>query len=166
MGKYLRGNIEVDMDLGTLAARTAIVQGVGDVVSESMLVSSVVARYSLSNLSALVNSGPILVGLAHSDYTAAEIEAFLEDTTGWAIGDLVAQEISSRKIRRIGVFDQEGSATNAFSLNDGKPIKVKLNWLLATGQTVDIWAYNLGTAALGTTDPNVNIQGHANLWLR
>ncbi len=166
MGRYLRGNINLDMPLGTLASKTAIIQGVPDTVTESMLCSSVIARCSLSDFTGAVNSGPILVGIAHSDYSGSEIEEWIEDNTGWSIGDLVAQEVSNRKIRRLGIFPLDTSASEASVLNDGKPIKIKTNWLLATGQTIDFWAYNLGTAALATTDPNFNAQGHANLWLR
>jgi len=160
MGKYLRGNIELDMDLGTLGPRTAIAENAGDLVTESMLVSSIEAIYSLTGLTIGDNRGPILFGVAHNDYATSEIEEFIEDVTGWDIGDLVAQEKANRKIRRIGIFPFNAP------LNDGKPIKTKLNWLLATGDTVKFWAYNLGTLALQTTDPNINIQGKANLWLR
>ncbi len=166
MGKYLRGNIQLDLDLGTLATKVAILAAAGDTVTEAMYVSSVKAIWSLSGITIADNEGPILVGVAHSDYTGAEIEEYLENASNWAVGDLIAQEKAKRKIRRVGILMPPSSGLGQSVLNDGKPITTKCGWLISEGQTIDIWAYNLGTAALATTDPNVNIQGHANLWLR
>ncbi len=166
MGKYIRGNIEIDIPGGTLAGTTGLIGATVDQVGERMLVSSVVATYSLSGWTGGDNIGPVMVGLAHHDYTLAEIEAYLEHQTSWNEGDLVSQEIANRKIRRIGVFESPGDVGADASLNDGKPVKTKLNWILVTGQGVNFWIYNQGSAAFATTDPNVHISGHANLWPR
>ncbi len=166
MGKYIRGPVDEDLSLGTLAALTGIRQAFGSVVAERTLISSLVARYSLQGMTPGDNIGPIMVGIAHGDYSLSEIEAYIEQTTGWSEGDLVSQEISSRKIRRIGVFESAvaGGTGGITVLNDGKPIKTKLNWILISGQSIAVWAYNMGSGALATTDPNVQLQGHANLW--
>ncbi len=165
MGRYIRGNIDLDSALGTLAAKTLLTFPVSSTVSERTLISSVVAQWSLIGKTIADNQGPIMVGLAHSDYTAAEIEAWVEQQGSWAEADLVAREISSRKIRRVGVFS-EAASLGASTLNEGRPVKTKLNWILNAGQTLDVWAYNNGSAALATTDPNVVVSGHANLWPR
>ena len=165
MGKYIRGNIAENIALGTLAANT-LISGSTDTVNERTLISSVVASYSLSGMTPIENSGPILVGLAHGDYSDAEIEAWVENQSGWDEGDLIQQEISDRKIRRIGLFDIPSAATEAVALNEGRTIRTKLNWTLLQAQVLKVWAYNTGTAALATTDPNVHVQGHANLWPR
>ncbi len=166
MGRYVRGNIDIDMALGTLAAKTALL-GASDTVIERTLISSVVATYSISDMTPLANQGPIEVGVAHSDYSLAEIEAYLELDTSWSETDLTDREIQSRKIRRIGVFDSaQGGALGAYTIRDGKAVKTKLNWIVTGGQGVNFWVYNLGGAALTTTSPNVNIRGHANLWPR
>ncbi len=166
MGRYIRGAVDEDMALGTLAAKTLVIQTFGNTVTERSLVSSVQLLWSMVGKSVADNQGPIMVGLCHSDYTAAEVEAWIEQQNSWQESDLVAREISGRKIRRVGVFPEQGADLSTQVLNDGKPIKTKLNWILNAGQSLDFWAYNNGSAALATTDPNVVISGHANLWPR
>ncbi len=68
MGRYVWGNLDIDIDLGTLAAKTVIL-GVTDMVIDRTLVSSVVATYSLSGVISVQSDGPVEVGVAHSDYT-------------------------------------------------------------------------------------------------
>ncbi len=168
MGRYVRGNLDIDQALGTLASKTAVLAST-DTVIDRTLVSSVQATYTLSNIAEAANAGPIEIGVAHSDYTLAQVEEFLELATSWNETDLIDKEVQSRKIRRIGVFDSPAAATagtGAYTLNDGKPIKTKLNWIMTNGQGLNYFIYNLGTAALATSDPNVNIRGHANLWPR
>ncbi len=165
MGRYIRGNIDLDASLGTLAPKTAVLDPT-DTVTERTLVSSVVATYSISNMAATTNAGPIEVGVAHGDYTLAEVEEYLELQSSWEEADMIDKEIASRKIRRIGVFDAPVATSGAYTLNDGRPIKTKLNWILTGGQGLNFWFYNLGTAALATSDPNANTRGHANLWPR
>ncbi len=156
----------MDMALGTLAPKTLIVQSVGDVVTESTWCSSVRLLWSLGDFTPISNAGPIRVGIAHSDYTAAEIEAWIESQLTWDVGNLVAQETARRKIREVGVFQSPpaGGNTGSAVLNDGKPITTRCGWLLSTGQTIDVWAYNEGSVALATSDPNLHPVGHANLW--
>ncbi len=166
MGKYIRGVIDTSLSLTTLGAKSVLKAAFDNVVNERTLVSSVVARYSLREFTSATDDGPIMVGLAHVDYDIAEIEEFIEATGSWNEGDLVAQEVAKRKIRMVGIFEQASTATGVAVLNDGKPIKTKLNWMLLQGQTVAVWGYNLGASALATTVPVVQIEGHANLWPR
>ncbi len=166
MGTYIRGNITLDLTLGTLAARTAVLSAFQDTVVNRTFISSIVATITLSNATGVDNVGPILFGYAHSDYTGAEIEEYIELVTSWDAGDKVSQEIGSRLVRRVGTIETPALSTDSRVFNDGRPIKTKLNWMIQPGQTIDFWVYNLGTAAFTTTDPNVNIQGHANLWPR
>ncbi len=163
MGRYIRGNVNEVLALGTLGPVTVISAAFDNVVSERTLVSSVVATYAIENFTPNAGDGPIAVGLAHSDYSDAEIQAVMTATASWAEGDLVAQEIAKRKVRRVGVFDPNESGD---VLNDGKAIKTKLNWILNSGQTLRVWAFNTGASTLATTDPDVTVEGHANLWPR
>ncbi len=165
MGRYVKGNIAENIALGTLAGNDLILSAT-DTVNERTLVSSVVATYSLAGLTPTENAGPILIGVAHSDYSDAEVEAWVELQTGWDEGDLGSREIQNRFIRRIGLFDEPATANLGVSLNEGKAIKTKLNWILLQGQGLNFFCYNTGGAALATTDPNVHVQGHANLWPR
>ncbi len=166
MGQYIKGNIDLDVSLGTLASRTGIVTSTSDVVNETTLVSSVQATYSLSGATSGDNIGPCQVGIAHPDYSLAEIEAWIEQTSSWNVADLVAQETSNRKIRRVGTLGVPAAVGETSVLNDGKPIKTKLNWLIYTAQGLGFWIYNDGGAAFATTDPNFHVEGHANLWPR
>ncbi len=166
MRKYIRGSVDETLALTTLAARTVVSAPFDESVIERTLVSSIVATYSIRGLTPAGDVGPILVGIAHSDYTAPEIEAVIENTGSWNEGDKVSQEVAGRQIRIIGVFDNPEDALKAVTLNDGKPIRTKLNWILTTGQTLKLFCYNLGESAVVTTVPDVDCQGHANLWPR
>ncbi len=165
MGRYVRGNIAENIALGTLAANTTLLSAT-DTVNERTRVSSIVCTYSLAGFTPIENAGPILVGIAHSDYSVAEVEAWIELQTGWDEGDLGSREVANRYIRRIGQFDVPAAANQSIALNEGRPIKTKLNWILLQSQGLNFFCYNTGTAAVATTDPNVQVQGHANLWPR
>lgn len=159
---YLKGQIELDIGLGTLAADTLILEPAGDTVDEQAWLSSVKALYSLSDYTPATGDGPVIVGLAHSDYSAAEIEEWIEQTQSWSRFDLIGQEIAKRKIRRIGQWELNTPVADTVVLNDGKPLTTKCGWMLGTGQTVEFWVYNAGTAL--TTGAVAGIRGHANLW--
>ncbi len=156
--RYLKGNINVQLTIGTLADNTSVSTPVGDTVNERTLISSVVANYGLRDQTP--TEGPLVVGIAHSDYTTAEIEEYLENSGSWNEGDLVNQEIAKRKIRQIGEFP--GNATEEI-LNDGRPVKTKCNWILTQGQTIDVWVFNKSGGAL-TGGAELMFTGHANLW--
>ncbi len=91
--------------------------------------------------------GPITVGYAHGDYTDTEIEEWYEGQNDILRGDKIAAEISQRFIRRAGMFS--GVAASE-TLNDGRSIKTRLNWVIAEGKTVRMWAYNGDVNALTT----------------
>lgn len=168
MGRYLKGNVDESLSLGTLAAKTLISADFDEAVSERTFVTSLKALYALENYSPAAGIGPILVGIAHSDYSDAEIEEFIETVSSWDEGNLVeGMEVRRRLIRKIGIFSEPSSATDeTVVLNHGNPIRTKLNWMLRTGQTINLWAYNMGTAPVAQTVPVVHCQGHANLWPR
>ncbi len=162
---YLKGAIEQELDLGTLAAKTLVGVLNSQTVNEKTFVSSIRCTWTLSEFTLTTNVGPILCGVAHGDYTDAEIEAWIENSTSWNQGDLISKEVSSRRIRRVGVFPtRDTGSAGSWSLNDGKPIRTKLGWTLITGQTLRFWCYNTGEASIATTDPDVQVEGHANLW--
>ncbi len=165
--RYLRGDLNETLALGTLATRTLIGGNASETVTEKTWVSSVVATWAMQGFTPASGDGPILVGLAHSDYSDAEIEAWVENSGSWSEGDLVSTtEVGRRKCKMVGIFRGITAETFAAVLNEGRPIRTKLNWMLVTGQTVKIWAFNLGSSALATTDPQIRVEGHANLWPR
>ncbi len=148
------------MPLLTLNNGVALGQIFGSVVFDRTFVSSVVATWNLRDLT--VAEGPIICGLAHSDYSSAEIEGWLENLGGWNEGNLVSQEVAKRKIKIVGTMHSVVT-TFEINLNEGQEIHTKLNWVLMEGQSVQQWAFNRGGANL-TTGAIQLIVGHANLW--
>ncbi len=168
MSKYIRGRFQIDQDLGTLAGNTGVRQAFPDVVVETVLCTSIVSTHVLTDITRQNNQGPLKVYVAHSDYSLAEIEAWIESTESWSKGNLIEQEIMNRKIKYLGAFVYGGGSATAdqgmYAINDGRPKKTKLNWILRTGQTLAFVTYNSGSEALGTSDPDVHHSGHANLF--
>ncbi len=164
-GKYLKGVIDEELNLGTLAAATLVGDTWDHSVTERAIVTSIVATWSLDGM--VAGQGPIIFGVAHADYTDAEIEAVIENTGAWNSGDRTQQEVARRLVRQIGVFvGKQGTGTNDVQWNDGKPVKTKLNWPLITGQTLRMWAYNISAADLSTAAPIMHANGHANIFLK
>ncbi len=164
MGRYLRGAVDEELSLGTLAAKDVTLVAFDETVNERTLATSIIWRASMSNWTPTALSGPVMIGVSHGDYLAAEIEEWIENTGSWNEGDKISQEIARRKIRRFGIFDDPESATLDTVLNNGRDTKTKLNWILNQGETLNLWAYNMGSVAIGTTVPVVSLQGHVNLF--
>lgn len=164
MSGYIKGAIDESSNLGTLASGVLKGDNFDESVTEKTLVSSIVGVWAIDQLS--LAQGPLLVGIAHSDYTDVEIQEVLDATNSWTKSDKVAQEVAKRLVRIIGVFQGDGATVADYSLNDGKPIKTKLNWMLETGQTLKMWTQNRSDSALSVTVPIVRLSGHANLWSR
>ncbi len=165
--KYLRGQIDLSIDLGTLASNTGLKTPVGDTVVENTWCTSILATYSIGNVTPAAGVGPILMLLCHSDYTLVEVEEWIEATNSWNVGDLVAQEVAKRKIRRIGYLGELAvQASELVTMNDGMPVRTKCGWMLNSAAGLAFVSYNMGSAAFTTTDPDIEISGHANLWPR
>lgn len=165
MKGYLKGSIDETIDLGTLAANTLVGADNSQSMTERTLVSSIKATYAINGM--VAGQGPILFGVAHSDYTDAEIEQVIENTGSWNAGDKVQQEVAGRLVRQIGtIVGLQGTGTNDSKFAEGRPVKTKLNWMFNTGQTLRWWAYNMSDAALSTAAPDLLINGHANLFVK
>ncbi len=161
---FRSGVIEIDLAMTTLAAKTLVSQTT-QTVADTARVSSVKSVYGLTGLTQADGVGPFLFGVAHSDYTDSEIEGFIEAGNSWDLGDMVNKEIRSRRVRIIGqlsALTAEGSA----SFNDGRPVKTKLNWMLAEGDSLDHWVYNMGDAPVATTVPQFTAFGSAAIWYK
>ncbi len=164
MRNYLKGNIDEQLSLGTLAADTLVGDTFDESPEQDTLITSIECLWMLENLTP--GQGPLIFGVAHSDYADSEIEEVIENQASWDQGSKVEQEIAKRLVRQIGAFVSVGaSADDDVYFNDGKPVKTKLNWRLNTGDTLKMWVYNTGSSALATTVPLVNCNGHANLFM-
>ncbi len=161
--RYIKGRMDGELALGALNPNAAVSTTETNVLEEKAWLSSTKLTWAMDEFTPQAGDGPIWVGVAHSDYTTAEIEAWIESSTSWSQGDKISQEINRRKIRQVGVFTTPPDTATAVVLNDGRPITTKCGWQLTTGQTVRIWAYNTGLGVL-TTGGLVHINGHANLW--
>ncbi len=166
--KYMRGNIRHTQAMGTLLPSTGIKKSFAGLATENMWVSSVEATYSHAAYTAAVNAGPVTVYLAHSDYTLAEIEEYIEasEVASWDQGDLRVAEIMSRgrRIKKVGTFFPSSGHTSAdVIMMSRRPIKTKLNFMLTTGKTVAAVYYNSGIAGL-SGGSECEMLGHANLW--
>ncbi len=162
--KYLKGVINVENDFAGLGAKAVNSTDFPDVVIEKTWCSSIVASWTMANWTPTANAGPILFGVAHSDYTNAEIEEFIENVDSWNEGNLVQQEIAKRKIRIIGHFSAPESAAHDSVFEHGRKVRTKIGWMLETATTLQLWMYNTGTNSVATTTPTIDGRGHANLW--
>ncbi len=166
MGRYIPGDIDESLNMTTLAGRTLVSTQFDNVVNERTLVSSIDAMWALANFTPGASIGPVMFGVAHSDYTDAEIQEVIDATASWNEGDKVAQEVAKRQVRKIGILvnSPDGAATGVTTFNDGRKLKTKLNWILLQGQTLRLWAFNMGTSAIVTTVPVLTAEGKAHLW--
>ncbi len=151
-----RVRVTPERALSTLGSDTAIVNAfVANAVS-SYRAMSVKATWSLTGLTA--GEGPITVGFAHDDYTVTEIKEALEAAASIDPGDKIAQEQADRLVRIVGTLSEANS-----ELNEGKPIKTRLNWLIGVGHSINMFAYNESPSAL-TTGAVLHSQG--DLWVK
>jgi len=101
-----------------------------------------------------------MIGYAFSDYTVAEVKECLESQASIAPGGKIENERANRLVRIVGAFP--GAAADEV-LNDGKPIKTRLNWSIPIGDSVDIFAYNEGGSTLTTGGL---IEADGDLWVK
>ncbi len=152
---------------GTIGALAAFDVVKGTVLAASTnpyrIVSTELA-YSTVDLGATIDDGQE-VGVAHGDYTAAEIEECLESQAAVDIADLLEQEKTNRLVRSIGFAQGTGGASSdqSASINNGRPVKTKLNWKVGIGDTFDAWVRN-GSDTIYTSGATLSIIGH--VWVR
>ncbi len=141
--------------LSTLGSTIAIVSGLTAGGSDTYRCVTVKATWSLTGLTS--GEGPITVGYAHSNYDVTQIKEALESAS-LDKGNKLAQEKANRLVRIVGSLSEVNVA-----LNEGKPIKTRLNWLISIGDNVNSFAYNESAAAL-TTGANVHCVG--DMWIK
>lgn len=93
-------------------------------------------------------AGPVIVGVAHNDYTAEEIEEHLEVADSWDFSNKTDQEKRRRKVRKIGMFDGISTSEKLF---DGGTKRIPLKFMLNEGATLKSWCYNASDAALNAS---------------
>ncbi len=154
--RYKAVTILEDLALGALAAGDVIAgQMTPDLATERYYANSIHATYTVSD--EIAAEGPLDVWVGISDLSAAEVEAFLEQTAGFAAGNITEREINSRGrfVKHVGVmpFSITGS-----EFNDGKPVKTKLGFYIQTSQSLKVFVRNLNDTVL-TTGAILNVTG-------
>ncbi len=124
-------------------------------------VVSVIAAYSWTGNQPEDDS--MEFGIAHGDYTAAEIEECLESQGSVDFGDKIEQERANRLVRSIGIITGGEAAAAGGAFNDGKPVKTRLNWLLTEGESTVMWVRN-GSGVIYTTGSNLVVSG--DMWVK
>ncbi len=173
MGKH-RGkkrnwqSIEVDVNIALsagIAAKDLVAALISETADDNFIMTSLEATYTLTiEQAAEPNSiEAISFGIAKDDYSAAEVETWVENSTGFKRADLISQEISKRMVKNIATFAPR--AVNAgqqivVQVNDGMPIKTRLNWRILSGHTLLVWIYNGGDVAIvATSGQNLRVMG-------
>ncbi len=139
-----------------------------DVISQD-LIPVATNRYRVTSLSLAFTWGGKAIaddtlefGVAHGDYTAAEIEECLEASGSINAGTKDQQEKANRLVRSIGIVagGVGDAASQGAPFNNGRPVKVKLNWTIQIGDTLSIWMRN-GSAVVYTTGSVLAVIGKA-----
>ncbi len=161
MANYIKGGIEENLVFSTLASGVGAEDTFDQVVNVTTRVSSIDVAWSVDQLGA---ADSILFGVAHSDYTLAEIVEVIQQANSWTSADKVAKEVADRQVREIGVITNNSGLLSDAVFRNGDRVKTKLNWLLHEGQTLKMWVFNRQAAAVSTG--TLKADGHANLWQR
>ncbi len=123
---------------------------------------SIDITWQLTNLGATSDDG-FEFGVAHSDYSAAEVEQALEAVQSVDTGNKQALEQADRLVRTIGTFQGAAGSGAGLSFNNGNPKKVKLNWYIGNGEGINTWVRN-GSPTDYTIGANVSRLG--NMWIK
>ncbi len=147
--------------VGALASTDVASSVIGDPAEDKLRFISLNASYSWTGKTTVDDA--LEFGLAHSDYTASEIEECLESQGSIDLGDKIAQEQANRLVRTIGTISGDATQAGGVPFNDGKQIKTRLNWLMAAGDQLQLWVRN-GSAIVYSVGSNVSVVGE--LWVK
>ncbi len=150
------------LSVGALASLDLTEGNLHTVPTDPLRIVSVRFSYSLTDLAAVIDDGAEF-GLAHGDYSAAEIEECLEAQSGINRNDKIANERANRLVRSIGRFTGSPGADGSKDVNDGKPIHTKLNWYIGIGQALAVWIRN-GSDTVWTSGTNIVTLGE--MWVK
>ncbi len=149
-GTFRPVRFKFDIPLSTLGSGVMLVGAIGIGTGQEHFALSADCSWTISDLT--IGQGPIAVGLAHSDYTVAELDEWYE-ATATLTGDKIEQEEGRRLVRDVGIFAPENALNGR--LNDGNPKRTKLMMRVEDTKTINVWARNMGASPLSTTNPNV-----------
>ncbi len=159
--------IDVVIDIGTpgIPAKSLIAALISETADNKFIATSLEATYQLTvEQAAEPNSiAAVSFGVAKSDYSAAEVETWVENSSGFKRENLISQEISKRMIKQIGMFSPRAVTAAqqvVATINEGMPIKTRLNWRILANTTLLFWVYNGGpTAIVVAANQKVHVLG-------
>ncbi len=157
--KYRNAQINVGTAQGALLDKDVVSGDLfgGNTVDSTTYLISLEGLWGVSGHTP--GEGPFAIGVAHSDYTDSEIEEYLEQSQSVNQGDMIAQEIAKRRIRRVGIFN---GALEDETLNDGRVLKTRLNFQIEDGKSLSIWTYN-NSGAVFTAGSILTFQGQIHM---
>ncbi len=154
--------IAAAVTVGALASLDVVQGVIHPTPTNPLRVVSTKFAYSWADIGAAIDDG-FEFGLAHSDYSAAEIEECLEASASIDQGDKVAQEQANRLVRSIGIMPASGITDSGRTFNNGNPVHTKLNWKLGIGDTLTGWVRN-GSGNVYTIGSTLLVQG--DMWIK
>ncbi len=137
--------VNATMAMSTLSDNIVIKANVQAVFTRRFRLIYVKGFWSLRG--GTVTEGPIAIGLAHSDYTIAEI-AEATDVSVISSSEKIANERAKRLVRKIGSFVGAAANEELRGNSGGEQVYTKLNWALEEDFTLDMWAQNRSGAGL------------------
>lgn len=135
--------VNSSLAIGALASADVIAGAITNNATNRLRVISAHLAYSITDLAAVVDDA-FAFGIAHGDYSAAEIEECLEAGGAMDMGDKIALEQSSRLVREVGMINSSGAQNVGAGINfaDGRIVKTKLNWVISIGESLQLWVRN------------------------
>ncbi len=144
--------------MGTAANRALLVTAFTGLLEEDFLCWSMDVQITMQDIT--TGEGPLRVGIAHGDYSIAEITEAL-DVTILSPDNKIEQERKRRLVRTIGKVS-EAQPTH----NDGKPYRLKVGWVTGDGEVMNMWTRNVGGGTM-TTGAKIEAEGLLyGKWLR
>ncbi len=149
---------------GALAAGKVAIGDLTQAAVDPYRLMTIKASYSWLEAGAIIDDG-FDFGVAHGDYTAVEIEECLEAQAAIDRGNKIALEQSNRLVRMIGSIPSlsGGTATGSQVFADGRQVKTKLNWYMATGDKLKGWIRN-NSSIVWTTGGSLGVAG--SIWIK
>ncbi len=157
-----RVRISSNMVIGALASQDVVDGDFTVISSNSYRLISLNCAWSIVDLAAFIDDGQEF-GVAHSDYSAAEIEECLEAQTSIDPSNKIENEQANRLVRTIGMMPGDPGTDAGMTFNDGRPVKTKLNWKMGIGDKVRMWVRN-GSQNVYTTGSQLTAIG--DIWVR
>ncbi len=149
--------VAANVTIGALAAFGVVKGTIIPASTNPYRIVSSKLSYQIVDLGAGIDDGQE-IGVAHGDYSATEIEECIEAAASIDIGDKVVQEAANRLVRTIGFANGPAIADGSLTVNEGRPVKTKLNWKVGIGDTFDAWIRN-GSDTVYTTGATLAVVG-------